>query len=246
MHGFFAALSDDFTPLSLLPKLKMWFDASLASSLVIATGYSSWTDRVGGYVLTQGVPAEQPTPRIIAGDNFVQFTAAAGQSLSSVVAVSGVLGVPGAFEVVTASQFDSFTAAANFGAPGIFRTSGSNRISHSVGTAGVYGSLLTNAAGGLVGTANAPVAGVTYRTRERYDGTAIIRAQLGAGVEAAAGATNAQDPTNYAFGAYMGGVLGAPFLDGAVRHVFVCVPELTASERAQLDAWLAADCAAVI
>jgi hypothetical protein len=230
----------------LSAKIKLDFDAD--NGLTNVSGkYSQWTDQVSAIALTQGTAGNRPTPRTIGAKNFVQFTASASCSLSSTTPLlATVLGVPGDIEIYTVYQADTLDAGTNFGAPGMFRTNTSNRLSHSIGSGGVYGNgnFVTGFARSAASTA--PSTGVTYRARMRYDTAgSTIYSKNGSGAEASnVNATGGQVSTNYDFGGYMGGVLGAPFFDGAIRRVLVFTTQLTAGERADLDAFFVYDCGA--
>lgn len=229
---------------ALSPKIKLHFNADVG--LVPATGFSSWTDTISGYVASQATGSAQPTARTISGKAFVQFTAANSQKLVGTAALSTIFGAPGAFEITVVYQADTVTGGAGGNAQSFCSTSGSGVLGFGVATTGVSGFLfLSDSSAKNTTSATAPVAGTLYRARYWADAVAVIDAKNGSGGDGTTATALTQNSGNYAFPLQLG-AFSTHFLNGAMRHIFMFNGVLTAGQRADLDAWITWDCGAQV
>jgi hypothetical protein len=238
-----AASPVPWSPLQLGSKLKLWFSADHGVSLA-ADVVSSWQDRILGYTISQATAANRPALRTINDKTWIDFDGQ-NDSLAGSVNVSAALGTPGRFSMIAAAYVDAFASSTGFSAPAIARTASSNRIALTVGGGAqktVYGNAFLSPGNSRSASGDA-ASSVAARARAEYDGT-NVRAKFGSDAEGTYQDAAGQVATNYDYGLLLGFDADQEYLDGAVRHLFVTVPELTASEHALLDAWLAADCGA--
>lgn len=238
-----------WSPLSLGSKFKMWFDASSPWITLSGGKVATWTCRISGYAITQGVAGARPVIASINGKDFVDFDGSDDELNGGATAISTILGTPGQLELWAVAQLDTLvsTAASTDGAP-FFKSAGAVRYGLSARDANVQLWLLNAAEAAYLSAVSgaAPATGSVLRIRGSTDNTTTVRNKTGAQDEATA-AGGAQSANQFANALIVGyDSTNARYLDGAIRHLMVFTTELTSAERSLLDGWLVRDCGAAV
>ena len=217
---------------SLTTRLKGWWRGDL--------GYSAGTllDKSGGtFDLTQATAGRRPGTRTVNGKTALDFDGT-DDRLASSVDVNTVMGAVGHFEAWVVFNADALAAVTGFNTPNLMGQDTNNNWNLGAGSAALYADVVDNGSiTRAANTANAPATGTTYRARMFWDGT-NLNVKLGSGATAQTAAASLLAALFTGNKLLLGwNASQNAFFDGAWCEGFLIAGDMTASERADLDAW---------